>query len=984
MNHPGQIGRIALVVTLVVSALVVDSGGSSPASAAGTEYRDAVLADGPLAYWRLGESAGSTAADETGGFPATYLGNPGLGGPGLVADADSAPAFDGVDDLVFVPDADAINLQPVATRTIEAWFQVSDVNRRQVVVEEGGITRGLTIYVDEGQVYFGGWNRRNDGPDAPWGNIFFSTPVTADTPHHVVLVLDAAAGTLSGYLDGLPAGSSNEAGTLYWHGSDTGIAAMKDASRFHDSQKGGNGFHLEGVVDEVAFYNSVLPAAAVAEHYQAGVGSPPVDPSVGFVSPSGGEVVSGVVTVEVVASDPQDAVGGLGVEVSVDGGVSFVPAVFDAGSGFFELVWDTSLGVDGAVVLVANVVDSDGNVASDSVAVTVNNAPPGAYVDAVLASGPDVYWRLGESVGLTAVDVVSGVDAVYSGGPVLGGSGLVADVDAAPDFDGVDDFVAVPNSGLINTATRELRTVALWFRADDVVSRQVLFEEGGITRGMSIYVDQSRVYLGAWNSADDSSLDTPWAPAFLSAPIQAGEIYNVVLVLDQPSGTLEGFVNGVSVGTEVGGTLHYHSSANAIGAMDNAVVFHDGNSGAGSGFFFDGVIDEVAIYNSVLEAATINDLYLTGSALATNPSVMFVAPANAAIVSGAVTIDVAASDPQDAEIDLAVDISTDGGGSFSAASFNPATLRHNLGWDTTLAADGPTTLVARVTDTDGNTRSTSISVTVSNAGATAMIIAAGDISTCQNTNDSDTANLIDSIIANTALPVTVVPVGDLVYDDGTLQEFNDCYDPTWGRHKAITKPVPGNHEYNTPNAAGYDAYFGEAAHGPDFYYRYELAGWEIYALNSNCGWIGGCDETAAQVQWLRSELAASTNACTMSFFHFPRFVDENPVGHPLEFWKALYEYGGDVVVNGHAHFYAESLPQDWEGNLDPVDGIRQFISGAGGRSHYQLPTNPHPNLDRWNNTDYGVMVFELAADSYTWHFINVDGVALFSGSANCN
>ncbi len=620
MSHPRRMGRIAVVVALVVSALVVDSGGRSPASAAGTEYRDAVLADGPLAYWRLGEPAGSTAADEMGAFPATYLGNPGLGGPGLVADADSAPVFDGVDDLVAVPDADAINLQPVAARTIEAWFRVSDVNRRQVVVEEGGITRGITVYVDQGEVYFGGWNRRNDGPDAPWGNIFFSTPVTPDTPHHVVLVLDAAAGTLSGYLDGQPAGSSNQAGTLYWHGSDTGIGAMKDASRFHDSHKGGNGFYLDGVVDEVAFYNSVLSASAIGAHYAAGLPAAPVDPSVGFVSPSGGEVVSGVVTVEVLASDPQDAVGDLvvgvstdgggsfglaslnagsgffefvwdtessgdggvslvaevtdsdgnsaaasvgvtvdnavvnvpsvgfvspsGGEVVVDGGVSFVPAVFDAGSGFFELVWDTSLGVDGAVtlvaevtdsdgnsvsdsvavtvdnaalefpsvgfvspsggevvsgvvsvevlasdpqdavgglgvevsfdggvpvpalfnavsgfhefdwdtglgadgavVLVANVVDSDGNSASDSVAVTVNNAPPGAYVDAVLASGPDVYWRLGESVGLTAVDVVSGVDGSYSGGPVLGGSGLVADVDAAPDFDGVDDFVAVP------------------------------------------------------------------------------------------------------------------------------------------------------------------------------------------------------------------------------------------------------------------------------------------------------------------------------------------------------------------------------------------------------------------------------------------------------------------------------------------------------------------------------------------------------------
>ena len=53
--------------------------------------------------------------------------------------------------------------------------------------------------------------------------------------------------------------------------------------------------------------------------------------------------------------------------------------------------------------------------------------------------------------------------------------------------------------------------------------------------------------------------------------------------------------------------------------------------------------------------------------------------------------------------------------------------------------------------------------------------------------------------------------GDNVYQNGTAGEFAVCYDPSWGRHKARTRPSPGNHDYNTSGAAGYYAYFGAAA-----------------------------------------------------------------------------------------------------------------------------------------------------------------------------
>ena len=53
----------------------------------------------------------------------------------------------------------------------------------------------------------------------------------------------------------------------------------------------------------------------------------------------------------------------------------------------------------------------------------------------------------------------------------------------------------------------------------------------------------------------------------------------------------------------------------------------------------------------------------------------------------------------------------------------------------------------------------------------------------------------------------ILPLGDLQYEDGTLDKFQRSFDPTWGRLKAQMRPVVGNHEYRTPGAAGYFDYF---------------------------------------------------------------------------------------------------------------------------------------------------------------------------------
>src|SRR5688572_17038113 len=87
-----------------------------------------------------------------------------------------------------------------------------------------------------------------------------------------------------------------------------------------------------------------------------------------------------------------------------------------------------------------------------------------------------------------------------------------------------------------------------------------------------------------------------------------------------------------------------------------------------------------------------------------------------------------------------------------------------------------------------------------------LLVGAGDIGNCSISGDEATALLLDAIPDG-----TVFTTGDNAYEQGTEAQYTNCYHPNWGRHKARTRPAPGNHEYDSPNAAGYYAYFGAAA-----------------------------------------------------------------------------------------------------------------------------------------------------------------------------
>jgi acid phosphatase type 7 len=259
-----------------------------------------------------------------------------------------------------------------------------------------------------------------------------------------------------------------------------------------------------------------------------------------------------------------------------------------------------------------------------------------------------------------------------------------------------------------------------------------------------------------------------------------------------------------------------------------------------------------------------------------------------------------------------------------------------------------------------------------------VLYAAGDISDCNNNNDEATAKLLDGTTG------TVAILGDNAYESGTATEYNNCYNPTWGRHKSRTMPSAGNHEYNTTGATGYYGYFGAAAGDPaKGYYSYDIGDWHVVVLNSNLLQIN----TTTQLAWLRSDLTANTKSCTLAYWHHPRFSSGFEHGNDdtqQAFWDVLYELNADVVLNGHDHDYERFAPQTPTGVADNARGIREFVVGTGGRALYHLGTRK-ANSEVFNPTTYGVLKLTLSAGAYSWEFLPVAGQTFTdTGSGSCH
>ena len=235
------------------------------------------------------------------------------------------------------------------------------------------------------------------------------------------------------------------------------------------------------------------------------------------------------------------------------------------------------------------------------------------------------------------------------------------------------------------------------------------------------------------------------------------------------------------------------------------------------------------------------------------------------------------------------------------------------------------------------------------------------------------------------MPDALLLLGDNQYDEGELDEFQEVYHPTFGRANTSVYPSLGNAEYDTPGAQGFFDYFAsvgvtarigamagaDTTHYASGYYSFDIGAWHLIALNSNCAQVGGCNTGSPQELWLKSDLAAHPNQCTLAYWHHPRWNSGALGNDPATrgFWTDLYHAQADIVLNGHGnHHYERFMPQNANGTPDPANGVREFIVSTGGEAHGTPPGSPTDSTDTTEVSDYtsfGILKLSLRPASYT-------------------
>ncbi len=204
---------------------------------------------------------------------------------------------------------------------------------------------------------------------------------------------------------------------------------------------------------------------------------------------------------------------------------------------------------------------------------------------------------------------------------------------------------------------------------------------------------------------------------------------------------------------------------------------------------------------------------------------------------------------------------------------------------------------------------------------------------------------------------------------GSEADYVKRYAPVYGAFAPVTAPTPGNHEWHR-RGEGYEPYWaGVFGRPPPAYYEFRVAGWRLLSLNSEAPHGAG----SAQLRWLRGRLRGGGD-CRLAFWHRPRYSAgrHGDDGGLAPLWNAL-RGRARIVVSGHDHNMQR---------LRPLDGITQYVAGAGGHGLYRLPRRD-PRLAFGDALNYGALRIELRPGRARLAFVSVDGRILDVSVVRC-
>ncbi|HUR46790.1 MAG TPA: LamG-like jellyroll fold domain-containing protein, partial [Candidatus Saccharimonadales bacterium] len=619
----------------------------------GSAYNGLVLADAPVGYWRLNEAAYVTPTAANSGSLAAAGNANYYGGAIDGAEAPRPPAFfgfesgntalqlDGVNDFVGSLSS-LLNGKPRFTLT--GWIRRNGTQAARTglfgqndIVEFGYINNStLECWTDNGL------DIPNAIPDAQWA--------------HIALVSEGSPGKMSMYTNGLLAGSR------------TSTLPGDNAFKFNIGGGGifdATGNYFNGQIDEVAIFDKALTADQIQAQYFSTVAAGPqivqqpqgtnifeggdailtvkvigspvlhyqwlnfgeiipdatnatlvlsnvtfndsstywvdITNAFGSVESSPVDVVVLETTPPVITADPVSvtryAGGSATLTVAATGG-SRLQYAWLHGSSFIPLATNSSLTLNNLGAAdqgnyQAVVSNPAGSTTSLVAVVTVIVPTAGSYEQSVVAAGPMAFWRFNEESGTIAYDYVGGHNGTYMNTATTGTEApkppLLPGFEAgnrAAQFDGVAGFVQGP-SGLMNNAAK-FSMVGWVRRGANQADRTGLFGQNDLIEFGFI----NNNTLEVWT---DNGLDIS------PNPFPNGEWDMVAVVADGSPGTIRMYTNASLAG------LRDHVLPTA-----NSFNFNIGGGGIfdGSGNYFNGQIDELALYNKALSAETLCEMYL--------------------------------------------------------------------------------------------------------------------------------------------------------------------------------------------------------------------------------------------------------------------------------------------------------------------------------------------------------------------------------------
>ena len=644
----------------------------------------------------------------------------------------------------------------------------------------------------------------------------------------------------------------------------------------------------------------------------------------------------------------------------------------------------------------ARMTDANGNPVG-GVAVTWVAATGGGSVNPTqTVTGADGHATTIRTLGLSAGTQTTTAAALLSGGATTVTFSINASIGGATQMsieggDGQVDTVGqvLPGALAVRVADQFNNPVP------NVTISWVVLDGGGVVTPLSSLTDASGIAITSW------TLGTAMAP---TDSVQLVRATGVALPLTFTAFTVPGAVSAAQTGVTAFPATIVASSGSSASTLTVMVRDEFGNvikgqpvvlTATGSGTTLTqpaATTDANGVTTGTLSATAVGDKVVSATIAGTDvtqtatvtveaaavdaaQSTVAAAPETIDVGSGVSTITVTALDPFGNPIEGAtVVLAATGSGTLLTQPAAPTGASGVATGTLSAVLSGPKLVSAVV---DGTPIAQTASVTVTQPPSSVVLVGAGDIGDCETTTDEATAVLLDGIAG------TVFTAGDNAYPDGTGADFTNCYEPTWGRHKARTRPSPGNHDYHTADAGPYYNYFGPLAGDSGLgYYSYDLGDWHVISLNSEISMSAG----SVQEQWLRADLATNTKQCTLAYWHKARFSsgEHGSLDESKPLWAALQEYNAELVVVGHDHDYERFAPQDSLGVADPARGLRQFVVGTGGTALRSMGT-PIANSEVQNSDTHGVLKLTLQASGYEWQFIPVAGKTFTdSGSGGCH